>query len=140
MWTYTPDADPVADKDKVRLAIGDVISTDQQLQDSEIVGLLTTYGSVRSASAEAARILAFKYARQADKWVGDLKILASQKSRMYLDLYKSLVGESGTVMPIWAVPTAGGVYVGDKESQAANDALVKPSFTRNAMDYRDGCE
>lgn len=130
MWTYDPN-DLTAPLNKVRLLVGDTNENDQQLQDEEITDFLTEAGSATGAAVLAVRALAAMYARQADKWVGDLKILASQKHRNYLDLEKSLVARYSA----FGYPSAGGIRVSDKESITENDDLVKPSFRRNLHDY-----
>lgn len=131
-WTYTPTL-PTG-KDQVRLLVGDTDITDQQLSDEEISAMITAYSSTQSAAIAAARALAAKYARFADKWVGDLKILASQKSDMYLKLANELE-ESSTVMgSSGGVLSAGGIYVAQKEIAAADEALVQPFFRRGMHD------
>lgn len=129
-WSYDPEL--TEDKDRVRLLIGDTISTQQQFQDEELVWILSENGSsIYAAAASACRMLAAKYSRQADKWVGDLKILASQKARSYLALAESFDAKAGSQM--WAIPSAGGVYVDEKEAAAADTSLVQPEFTRGMM-------
>lgn len=129
-WTYDP-TDLSADKDRVRFKIGDTNSADPQLEDEEILYLLDLTGSVDGAVKRAAEALAFKYARQADKWVGDLKILASQKSRAYRELAE---GISASASVFFGVPYAGGIRVGDKETVEADTDLVSPSFRRGLHD------
>ncbi len=123
-WSYS--ASITTSTDRVRLLFGDTDTTDQQLSNEEIGFLITVNGSVTSAAAAACDVLAAKYTRFSDKWVGDLKILASQKAKAYLELAKTL-RERGAA---YAVPTAGGVYVAEKETNAENEALVQPTFTR----------
>lgn len=134
MWSY--DISLTTDKDKVRLAIGDTIELDPQLSDEEIEATLSLYGSVRAAAVAMCNVLAAKYARFADKWVGDLKILASQKSRAYRELAGTLASSASGMMSA-GVPSAGGIYVGDKQSQASDASLVKPSFRRGMTDSED---
>lgn len=132
-WSY--DTSLPADLDKVRLLIGDTDTTDQQLSDEELGAMLTVYGAVNSAAIAACRALAAKYARYADKWVGDLKILASQKHRAYLELAEELqaAGASATGAAL-AVPTAGGIYTAEKEAYEGNTARVSPFFHRGMHD------
>ena len=129
-WTY--DILLATNRDKVRLLIGDTLSTDQQFSDEELDWLLLENGNglYRTASA-ACRALATRYSRYADKWVGDLKILASQKARGYLAMAQELDKKSSASS--WAVPTAGGVYVDEKEAAAADTSLVQPEFVRGMM-------
>jgi len=88
-WSY--DASLSTTRDQVRSMVGDTKSTDQQLQNETIEALLVDTGDNPTAAAvQAAKLIAANYSRQADKWVGDLKILASQKSRAYYELSKQL--------------------------------------------------
>jgi triphosphoribosyl-dephospho-CoA synthetase len=130
-WTY--DSALSTDTDRLRFLVGDTLSTDQQFQDAELEYLIEAHGTLYAAAAAACRSLASKYARYADKWVGDLKILASQKSRAYAALAETFetkaVGAS-----TWAIPTAGGVYTADKAEQEANTALEQGTFKRGMHD------
>lgn len=133
-WTYTPETGD--DISRVRLLIGDTNPDDEQMQDEEIQMLLDTEGGVQVAAQKAAFALAAKYARLTDKWVGDLKILASQRARRYQELYQELKTALASGA-LYAVPTAGGVYVADKDAQAANEALTQGSFRRDMHDNTD---
>lgn len=124
-WTY--DSALGTDTDRLRFLIGDTDTADQQFQDSELEYLLTTHGTLYAAAAVACRALASRFARYADKWVGDLKILASQKARAYLELATSF-DTKAMGSAVWSIPTAGGVYTSDKEEQEANTALVQGTF------------
>lgn len=118
---------------QVRLKLGDIDRSDQQLQDEEITRFLAETDSVDGATLLAAKALAARYARSVDKWVGDLKILASQRHRSYLELVKALTGKAS----IHAVPSAGGVFQSEKESLEANSDLVTPFFRRGLHDNVD---
>ena len=138
MWTYEPEL--LDDPDdgplwRVRLRIGDTDAEKPQLQDEEIRNFLDeASGSVSRAALIAAKHLVAKYARAVDKWVGDLKILASQRHRAYLQLVEELQPASG----LFGVPSAGGIRISDKDSMEANDDLVVPSFRRGDMDNTGG--
>jgi len=129
-WTY--DTRLTTNRDQVRLLVGDTLSTDQQFSDEEFDYLIASNGNgLYRTAAAACRVLASRYSRYADKWVGDLKILASQKSRNYLAMAESFDAKSGAQS--WAVPTAGGVKVAEKEAAAADTSLVQPEFVRGMM-------
>jgi len=103
-WTYD---DPSAnDRDKVRLLIGDTDQTDQLLSDEEITYLLDEWGTVYLAAARAAKVIAAKFSRQADKSVGDLRISLSQKAQMYMSLANDLerLAMTTSVYPSWEEP------------------------------------
>ena len=128
-WTY--DTSLGSDRDTVRLLVGDTISTDPQLSDEEMDAMLTVYVSTKATAIAVLRVLAAKYARFADKWVGDLKILASQKSRAYLEMANAL-SSSGSLTA--AAPTAGGIFADEKQAQEDDEGLTVPSFKRGMMD------
>lgn len=134
-WTYNVAL--TDDKDKVRLLIGDVLSTDQQLSDEEIVAVIAMVGgSVNTAAIRCCRILAARYARQADKWVGDLKIMASQRSRAYLQLAEDLeeAGSSLTGTRTHQTPFAGGIRVSQKQALEADTDFPPTSFKKGMHD------
>jgi hypothetical protein len=138
-WTY--DSSLGSDKDRVRFMIGDTDVDDQQLQDEEILFLIETYDTLYGAAAAAANALAAKYARYADKWVGDLKILASQKSRAYRELADRFsrqgVDAAMLAATAWGVPTAGGIYAEEKAEYEADTELATPFFKRGIHDNRE---
>lgn len=131
-WTYDPTL--ATDKDKVRLLVGDTQTDAQQLSDEELLAMLTIYGGVKSTAIAVLRVLASKYARLADKWVGDLKILASQKHEAYLRMAEALSSSGALTV---GIPTAGGILVADKEATRDNDALVTPTFRRGLTDNEE---
>lgn len=131
-WSYNPSL--VADLDRVRMLIGDTNADDQQLTDEEISFLVTSEGNVYAASALACRVLSAKYARYADKWVGDLKILASQKARAYERLADAYDSQANASASFSGIPSAGGIYVSEKEDQESDSSLVTPYFRRGNMD------
>lgn len=133
-WTYDASAldQPL---NAVRLEVGDTNSLRPELQDEEIAVFIANSTSTIGAAALAARALAAKYATSVDKWVGDLKILASQRHRAYLEIQARLEQQAFR----HGVPSAGGIRVSQKAAQAANTDLVKPSF-RVGMHDNPGCD
>lgn len=132
-FTYDPE-DLSTDLAKVRLRIGDTNASQPQLSDEEINSYLASEGSVDGATRAALRALIGKYSRYTDKWVGDLKILASQRVRQYEALLEEVSTAVGTA--IYGVPTAGGIYVAEKEAQASNPALVQGAIRVGIHDYQ----
>lgn len=139
-WTYTP-SDISSDLNKVRVMIGDTNPNDEQLSDEEIQFAIETQSDLRKASAQCCWMLAAHYARMVDKWVGDLKLLASQRTRQYRELAdyygkdEDIIEGSG--VSIYGVPSSGGIYVAEKYANEQNSALVKPFFKRNMLDPID---
>lgn len=130
-WSYNT-AFPT-DRDKVRFLIGDTDSTAQQLSNEEINGALDLEANLYMAAAMCARALEGKYAREADKWVGDLKVLASQKSERYAELASRLEKKKRTHQ----VPFAGGISVAGKDALLADTDWPPTSFTRGMHDNEE---
>lgn len=129
-WTYEDtelDINPIY---RVRLKLQDTNEADPQLQDEEIQLLIDQAGSEAGAVHAGARVLAARYARSVDKWVGDLKILASQRARAY----RELAGEYEASALITGVPSAGGIRVAEKDAQASDASLEQPHFFRGQHD------
>jgi len=103
-WSYNSAL--TTDKDKVRFYIGDTDQTNQLLQDEEINFLLTEITNVLLAAAYAAKAVAAKFSRQADKAVGDLRISLSQKAQTYMALAADLEKRATTASayPTWQEP------------------------------------
>jgi hypothetical protein len=113
--------------DEVRFRVGDTNPNDPQLQDEEIQILLAeSANSPRAAAIKAVLALKARYARHVDKWVGDLKILASQRYKQYAELYEDLSSSSDPALS--GIPNAGGVYALEKSAARENRALVQGSF------------
>ena len=133
-WSYDPSlTEPL---DQVRFTVGDTDSTHQQLQDEEITFLIDSSGSVASASVSACRALAAKYARRVHEEVGDLKLYNEQMFEQYSKLADQLATQAvygGASLT--GLPSAGGVYVAEKEAYAADTSIVQPSFSRGMHDY-----
>lgn len=133
--SFSYDAELPTSLDRVRFTIGDTISTDPQLQNEEIQAMLDEHGDVVRATAIACvDALIARYARYVDKWVGDLKILASQRYRQYKELRERLLMAVDNVA-LSGVPTAGGVYVAEKEQARNNTQLVQGAFRIGMHDY-----
>lgn len=136
-WTYDETKLATNAVYRVRLKLGDLNSAAQQLQDEEIQLLIEQNQTEDGAVRAAARLLANRYARDSDKWVGDLKILYSQRARAYREMAESTL--AGTTMS-YGRPFAGGIRVSDKEDITSNDDLVQPAFRRNLHDNLEGGE
>lgn len=103
--TFTYSGDPASsNRDAVRFMVGDTDSTDPLLSDSEIAYLLSVHVEAPSAAVGAARAIAGKFSREADKQrgVGDLSLSESlnQKALSYHHLADHLIQlASGITMP-----------------------------------------
>ena len=129
-WSYNPSQLAVNAKDAVRLLIGDVVSTDQQMQDEEIVYLGTQRGSIYGTAAECCRALSAKFSRSVDQQAGTSKVYYSQMAKAYS--VKAL--EFDVKASYSAMPYAGGISLSDKMMQDLNTDRVQPQFTIGIMD------
>jgi hypothetical protein len=130
-WTYTP-TELDEEMNQLRLAIGDTVEEDPQFQDEELQLFLDSTGSVQDAAVMALRALTAKYARYCDKWVGDLKILASQRYRAYQQMLAGMVG----VVAAGGVPFAGGIRYSDKMLIENDPDMVQGSFWKGMHDFK----
>jgi len=126
-WSYSGDPS-TSTLDEVRFLIGDTDSTAEQLSNEEIDFLITDAGNdVYGAAADASRSLMAKYARRADRDVGDLRVKWSQLQAHYGDLYKRYSNRAIT-KKLNAV--AGGVFKADRQNQRTNSAIQQPRFVQ----------
>jgi hypothetical protein len=127
-WTYNPESIGT-DLAKVRLLVGDTDTSDQQLTDEEIQFFIDGEQTIYMAAYRCALALVAEYARKVDKEMGDLKILAAQRHRQYLQLAAELKKKN-----VPGIPSAGGVYQTEKDTLTDNTNWVKPFFKRGMME------
>jgi hypothetical protein len=125
-WSYTITDLATSTKDQVRFLIGDTLTTDQQLQDEEIVFAISQRASVWGAAAECCRSLASKFARSVDTAAGASKQSYSQLAKAYT--IKTNEFESRAAMGGAGMPYAGGISIADKLAQEQNEDRVSPQF------------
>ena len=123
-WTYTNVPNTVQ-RDAVRFLCGDTDTTDQLVTDEEITYLLAVEGSTVAAAAGACEAIATKFARQADKALGPLRVSLSQKSEAYAARAKNLRTRGTLGM---ALAYAGGISESDKDSVEEESDRVEPAF------------
>jgi hypothetical protein len=119
--------------DKVRFYLGDTVSTDPKLTDEEITFALSEAGGVRAAAAICCDRLAAMYASLVDTTVGQLRILYTNRFKQYHEM--ALILRSRAAFA--ALPTAGGILVGDKtatQEDQEGGTLVEPSFNVDILD------
>jgi hypothetical protein len=122
-WTYSGDPATNA-RDSIRFLIGDTDTNDQLISDEEIAwvnnqvtGSDSSTASLYEVSSRCCITIASKFAREADKRVGDLQISARQKAESYRDQAEYLKGLSAREGNV-PTPYAGGISISDK---IAND-------------------
>ena len=129
-------------RDDVRLLVGDVdqfASGEVRLEDEDIDRLLILFagtaspgvGGIRRVAAEAADILAAKFARKAEGSTGPRSISASSRSAELRATARQLRQGAGT----FAVPTAGGISVAEKDTAEDDTDRVAPAFRKGMLDH-----
>jgi hypothetical protein len=131
-WTYdaTSTGFSGSQVNRVRLEIGDTMSTDPLLENEEITYAGTLEGSDLSVSARCCEFIVAKFSRKADMEEGKLSIKLSQRAASYQKKADELRMRDSTT----AAPYAGGISIADKESTNADTDRVAPSFFRGMMD------
>jgi len=112
--------------------VGDTDTTDQLVTDEEIAWALDENSNVYFAAAIIAESISAKFARHADKDIGDLAIKYSQRSTAYAAIAARLRIRAAAT-GISAV-YAGGISVNDKATNEDDTDRVKPTFRRGIHD------
>jgi len=131
-WSYNVTQLLINKKDQVRLMIGDVVSTDPQMQDEEIQFFLTLRSSIYGAAAECCYALADKFSRSVDKAAGQSKAAFSQMAKAYAARAASLntrAAMMGTGMPYF-----GAISLADMVNQLENPDRSPPQMTVGITD------
>ncbi|MGH9202204.1 MAG: hypothetical protein ACRD2A_13325 [Vicinamibacterales bacterium] len=117
-WSYSQDPTQ-STRDAVRFLVGDTDENDPQLQNEEIDYLITKYVVAELAATQAARTLAARYSRYADRVIGELRISYSQRAANYRELVITLTELASTAGGV-PRPYAGGIRVSDKDVDEAD--------------------
>lgn len=132
-WTYNSSQVGSSGLATVRMLIGDTTYGDQLLLDAEVKYFVDNEANYSLAGAAAAKTLAMKFARKADKAIGDLRITYGHMVDNYLKLSKELRTAALRSAPVNVY--AGGISVSDKDTVEANSDRVTPAFYREQFDY-----
>ena len=143
-WTYSGDPNASA-RDAIRFLVGDTDTTEQLLSDEEIAwiniqasGSATATDSLYECGHRACHAISAKFARQADKQIGDLQVQLSQRAAAYramADDLRQMSLRENTV----PVPYAGGITISDKNIDADNPDIYRGRFRSGQFDdVRDG--
>ncbi len=116
-WNY--DTSLTADKDKVRLYIGDTISTIPLLSDEEIGAAITLHGDLFETAEHLCRALSARFGREAEIETDVLKDKKSKQAEHFLKLAEKYAEQTGD--------TASIVFAGGVDSTGA---ATGPFFTR----------
>ena len=109
-----------------RRLIGDVLASDQQLQDGEINFAIGQYSNIYLAAAECSRWISSQYSRKVDLVTGTLKTNYSEAAKAYTLRAKEL--EARGMARGGAMPYCGGISLADKRAQEADTDRVPPQF------------
>jgi hypothetical protein len=126
MWTYNASALANSDLYKVRFMVGDNDVNRQQIQDEEILYILTQETSPALAAAIACDGLAAKYSFSMNSVVGSLSISAERRMKHYMDLADRLRKGGAGNLPGDSIITNATMSVGGT-SVAAKEALADDS-------------
>ena len=129
-WTFTSTDVSGTSRDQIRTYIGDTDSSDQLLSDEQIALALTDGGGVKAGAAIAADFVSAKFARKADKSVGDLSISYAQMAKHYAELASRLRAVAGREV----LPYFGGISETTKATRENDTDRVKPGITITMMD------
>lgn len=137
-WSYS--GDPTSnEKDAVRFLIGDTDAADPLVADEEIVYALSVTSSPIAASVVVLRSLASRYARYADKQVGDLRIALSQKAEAFRKLAEELGDEETSgALSSFGGPVATGTRVSEVEDALRDTDRRHEYFRPGAHDHPPG--
>lgn len=127
-WSY--DGDPAnSDLDAVRREIGDTNTNDQLLSNEEVNFALDQEGdSITAASARCCEWLMREYAKQADKTIGQLNIMLSQKSARY-EAMATKLRKKGIKSAL--APYVGGLSETERDTDEDDTDLIQPIFTKD---------
>ncbi len=131
-YTYNSSNVGSSDLATIRFLLQDTSSGDQQFDDNEIRYLDTLEGNVQKSAIRGALTLATKYAREVDKQVGNLRLAASDRAKMYRTLYQDLKRQSAITLPR---VFAGGISISDRDTVASDSDRVVPAFVLGQFDH-----
>ena len=132
IWSYDPTQLATSPLYQVRMMIGDVVSTAQQLADAEILFAISSRTTTYGAAAECCRNLSARYARSVDQAAGSQKISYSQLSKQYAT--QALAFDAKAAQAGGGVPYAGGISQADKYNSQNDVDNVQPAFAVGEFD------
>ncbi len=129
-WTYDPaqlgTGSATDTLMQVRRLIGDVLVSDEQLQDEEIKWTLTLYSNVYLTAAQCCRDIAAQFSRKVDTVEGELRTMYSAQARNYAA--RAVEYQQFGMSRGGAIPYAGGTSIADKINQTNNADRVPPQY------------
>jgi len=133
-WNYSGDPSK-SNKDAVRFHLGDTDNNHEQVNDEEIeYSLDQNSASISSTVLSLAIALRNKYAPYVNEKTDRVSI---EYGKMY-EHFKDLVIRLKKDSVVAAVPYAGGISIADKTACQEDTDRVKPEFTKDMDEHRDG--
>ena len=135
-WTYSGNpAD--SDRDKVRFLVFDTDTNEQLLSNEEIAWLLSEQPNVYLAAANAAEVIAAKFAKDITRSAVGLSATVGNRAQFYLNLANKLRDQVGTTNNRAEV-FAGGLSISGKDALDSDTDAVQPTFKSGLFDWDGG--
>lgn len=128
-WTYSSNPSTSA-KDKIRFLVGDTDPNEPLITDEEIEWILSLQPDIYVAASMTALAISAKFARLADKEVGELRVSLSQKAEQYKELSQMLLKMRRTTS--YPDIYAGGIEIESEDEEDPN--LNRPYFRRGLFE------
>jgi len=126
-WTYSGDP-ATSSLDETRFLIGDTEKEKPQVSDDEVFwAIQKAENDTTGAAVLLCQHLARKYSRLADCSVGDVSRSCSQIAKAYKDRADELTSDSQQIG--MALPSFGGLSLGEKTALSENTDAVQPAFS-----------
>ena len=125
-WTYSGDP-ATSDLDKVRFLVFDTDTNEQLINNEEIAWLLTEQTNVYMAAANAAEVIAAKFAKDITRNAVGLSASVGSRAQFYLELAEKLRAQIGTTNKHGEV-FAGGLTISGKQALDDDTDAVQPAF------------
>lgn len=128
-FTYSGNPSDSAES-RIRFEIGDTDMSDPLLSDEEISFAISQEGSLSGIKARCFEAISAKFAREADKRIGQTSVNASQRAQHFEALAKKFRQRASA----HGVPIAGGITV---DFRASNSNDIQSTFSKAMHDRRD---
>lgn len=130
IWTYNQALAATVPLFYVRRLIGDVLVSDQQLMDNEILAALTEKGGNKyAAAAECCRFIAGQFSRKPENTstVGGQSTSYGDQAKRYLTMAAEFEKQA-KLTPAGTFAYAGGISIADKRTNQQDTDRVNPNF------------
>lgn len=122
-WSYSGNPS-YSDLNHVRFLITDTDTEEKLLQDEEISFALSVEGKVSGAAALCCEVLSRNFAKKADKSIGPIRIVNSNRAVQFDKMAKAMRDK----LTMTAIPYSGGLSYIERATDEADADLIKPAF------------